>query len=156
MLIVTVILINPILVTGQNSKNKSRKANSALIEKVKYRNLFKEAGYSQKEIDKKLAKAYYDVFEGPNRVYFQEGDSLGYVSDVKNKDARTEGMSYGMMVAVQLDKKEVFDRIWRWSVKYMQHQSGPREGYFAWSVNPQTKKAKFARFCLRWRIVLYN
>ncbi len=105
-----------------------------------YRNLFLEAGYSQAEIDKKVEKAYTDLFEGPNRIYFEVGDSMGYVSDIKNKDARTEGMSYGMMVAVQLDKKEVFDRIWRFSKKYLQHQSGPREAYFAWSFNPQTMK----------------
>jgi oligosaccharide reducing-end xylanase len=132
--------ILPILAISQ-SKKKIEKSESKMPQ---YRNLFKEAGYSQTEIDKKLAKAYYDVFEGPNKVYFEEGDSLGYVSDVKNKDARTEGMSYGMMVAVQLNKKEVFDRIWRWSVKYMQHQDGPREGYFAWSVNPETKKQNSA------------
>ncbi|MBN1181574.1 MAG: glycoside hydrolase [Bacteroidales bacterium] len=105
-----------------------------------YRNIFLEAGYSQKDIDAKLGKAYYDLFEGPNRVYFEEGDSMGYVSDIKNKDVRTEGVSYGLMIAVQLNKKDVFDRIWRWSKHYMQHQGGPRDGYFAWSVNPQTGK----------------
>jgi oligosaccharide reducing-end xylanase len=45
-----------------------------------------------------------------------------------------------MMIAVQLNKKDVFDRIWRWSKKYLQHQEGPREAYFAWSINPQTMK----------------
>ncbi len=105
-----------------------------------YRNLFLEAGYSQSEIDKKVEKTYADLFEGPNKIYFEVGDSMGYVSDIKNKDARTEGMSYGMMVAVQLNKKEVFDRIWRFSKKYLQHQSGPREAYFAWSFNPATMK----------------
>lgn len=130
------VFIIPTLAIGQN-KNKTENSN---LKKTHYRNLFKEAGYSQSEIDKKLAKAYYDIFEGPNRVYFTEGDSLGYVSDIKNNDARTEGMSYGMMIAVQLNKKDVFDRLWRWSVKYMQHQNGPREAYFAWSVNPHTKK----------------
>lgn len=134
--VLILILTAPVLVMSQN-KNKMEKSK---LKAPQYRNLFKEAGYSQVEIDNKLAKAYSDIFEGPTRVYFKEGDSLGYVSDVKNKDARTEGMSYGMMVAVQLDKKEVFDRLWRWSVKYMQHQSGPREGYFAWSVDPITKK----------------
>ena len=123
------------LAIGQNKKKTEKPVVAPA-----YHNLFKDAGYSQSDIDKKLAKAYYDVFEGPHKVYFEEGDSLGYVSDVKNDDARTEGMSYGMMVAVQLDKKDVFDRLWRWSVKYMQHQSGPREAYFAWSVNPHTKK----------------
>ena len=69
-----------------------------------YRNVFFDAGYSQKEIDAKLEKAYHDVFEGPGRVYFEVGDSMAYVSDLKNHDARTEGLSYGMMVAVQLVK----------------------------------------------------
>ena len=104
----------------------------------KYRNVFLEAGYSQEEIDAKLQKAYSDLFEGPNRVYFEVGDDMAYVSDLKNHDARTEGLSYGLMVAVQFDKKEIFDKLWRWTVKYMQHQEGPREAYFAWSVNPQT------------------
>lgn len=106
----------------------------------KYRNVFLEAGYNQADIDAKLAKAYFDVFEGPQKVYFEVGDSMAYVSDVKNHDVRTEGLSYGMMIAVQLNKKDVFDRLWRWSKAYLQHQSGPREGYFAWSINPQTLK----------------
>jgi len=105
-----------------------------------YRNFFREAGYSQADIDKKINQAYYDVFEGPGRVYFEVGDSMAYVSDLKNHDARTEGLSYGMMVALQLDKKDVFDRIWRWSKKYLQHQEGPREAYFAWSINTATMK----------------
>jgi len=106
----------------------------------KYRNVFLEAGYKQADIDAKLAKAYSDLFEGPHRVYFEVGDSMGYVRDLKNKDARTEGLSYGLMVAVQFNKKDVFDRLWRWSKKYMQHQSGPREAYFAWSLEPKSGK----------------
>ena len=106
----------------------------------KYPNTFKLAGYNEADINAKVDKAYHDLFEGPNKVYFEAGDSMGYVSDIKNHDARTEGLSYGMMIAVQLNKKEVFDRIWRWTKKYLQHQSGPREGYFAWSINPAAMK----------------
>ena len=65
---------------------------------------------------------------------------MAYVSDLKNHDARTEGLSYGMMVAVQLNKKDVFDRLWRWTKKYMQHQGGARDAYFAWSVENKTGK----------------
>jgi oligosaccharide reducing-end xylanase len=32
-----------------------------------------------------------------------------------------------------MDKKDIFDKLWRWGKKYMQHQDGIREGYFAWS-----------------------
>lgn len=126
--------------SAQKKKPGKSTASQPAITTGKYRNLFLEAGYKQSDIDKKLAKAYADLFEGPNRIYFEVGDSMAYVSDLKNHDARTEGLSYGMMVAVQLDKKDVFDRIWRWSKKYLQHQSGPREGYFAWSINPETMK----------------
>lgn len=120
--------------------NESAIAGNVSSEGDKYRNVFLEAGYSEKEIDGKVEKAYKDLFEGESRIYFEVGDSMAYVSDIKNHDARTEGLSYGMMIAVQLDKKDVFDRIWRWSKAYLQHQSGPREGYFAWSINPKTMK----------------
>ena len=98
-----------------------------------YRNVFAEMGYSEKEIDAKLKEVFDGVFYGPNKVYFEVGDSMAYISDIKNHDVRTEGMSYGMMIAVQFDRKDIFDRLWRWSKHYMQHQSGPRKGYFRWS-----------------------
>ena len=108
-------------------------AVSIPVEAGNYRNVFVEMGYQPAEVDAKVQEVFNDVFRGPNKVYFEVGDTLGYVSDVKNHDARTEGMSYGMMIAVQFGEKDIFDRLWRWSKKYMQHQEGPREGYFAWS-----------------------
>lgn len=131
--------LSPDRLKGQSPKPGSA-AHQRALKPGTYRNLFREAGYQQAEIDRKIETAYHDIFEGPQRVYFEVGDSMGYVSDVKNHDARTEGLSYGMMIAVHLNKKEVFDRIWRWSKKYLQHQTGPREGYFAWSIDPQTLK----------------
>jgi oligosaccharide reducing-end xylanase len=125
-------------IKGKQGKMKPWKKGA--WETGKYRSVFLDAGYKQADIDAKLAKAYHDVFEGPNRVYFEVGDSMAYVSDLKNHDARTEGLSYGMMVAVQLNKKDVFDRLWRWTKKFMQHQGGPRDAYFAWSVKPETGK----------------
>ena len=103
------------------------------FETRKYRNLFVEMGYQPAAVEAKLQEVFNDVFRGPNKVYFEVGDSMGYVSDIKNHDARTEGMSYGMMIAVQFGEKDIFDRLWRWSKKYMQHQDGSRKGYFAWS-----------------------
>src|SRR5689334_5122203 len=138
LLILTAVSV-PVFLPAQSTKQKS-KANKAAFYSGVYRNVFHEAGYSQSAIDEKVAKAYHDLFEGPNHIYFEVGDSMAYVSDIKNKDARTEGLSYGMMIAVQLNKKDVFDRIWRWSKKYLQHQDGPREGYFAWSYSTVTNK----------------
>lgn len=98
-----------------------------------YRNYFLEMGYKQKDIEKKVDEVFNDVFYGPKKCYFEVGDSMAYISDVKNHDVRTEGMSYGMMIAVEFNRKEIFDRLWRWCVKYMQHHDGELKGYFAWS-----------------------
>ena len=98
-----------------------------------YRNLFREMGYSQSDIDRRMKEIFDGLFYGPDKIYFEVGDSMAYISDIKNHDARTEGMSYGMMIAVQMNRKDIFDRLWRWSKKYMQHQDGPLKGYFAWS-----------------------
>ncbi|MDD4514278.1 glycosyl hydrolase family 8 [Massilibacteroides sp.] len=103
------------------------------FETREYRNLFAEMGYKQADIDAKLKEVFDGVFFGPDKVYFEVGDSMAYISDIKNQDARSEGMSYGMMIAVQFDRKDLFDRLWRWSKKYMQHKDGPLKGYFAWS-----------------------
>ena len=103
------------------------------FETREYRNVFVEAGYSPKEVDAKVNEVFEEVFFGPDKVYFEVEDSLAYVSDVKNEDVRTEGMSYGMMATVQMDRKDMFDKLFRWCKKYMQHQDGPMKGYFAWS-----------------------
>lgn len=110
------------------------------FETHRYRNLFAEMGYAKTEIDRKVDEVFHDVFFGENKVYFEVGDSMGYISDVKNHDVRTEGMSYGMMAAVQFDKKDIFDRLWRWSKKYMQHQEGPYKGYFSWSCTTDGRR----------------
>lgn len=106
---------------------------SGAMKTGRYRNLFKELGYTDKEVADKLEEIFHGVFAGPDKVYFEADDSTAYISDIKNNDVRTEGMSYGMMIAVQLDKKDIFDRLWRWARKHMQHHEGPRDGYFAWS-----------------------
>lgn len=98
-----------------------------------YRNLFVEAGHSEAEVEAKLREVFDDVFKGKHRCYFEVGKDMAYISDIKNNDVRTEGMSYGMMIAVQFDRKDIFDRLWRWTKKYMQMQDGPMKGYFRWS-----------------------
>ena len=88
------------------------------FETRQYRNVFVEMGYEPAAVDAKLKEVFNDVFRGPNKVYFEVGDTMGYVSDIKNHDARTEGMSYGMMIAVQMGEKDIIDRLWRWARRY--------------------------------------
>ncbi|MFC1792515.1 glycosyl hydrolase family 8 [Planctomycetota bacterium] len=114
----------------------------------KYRNLFVEAGYSPQEVAGKINTAFKQLFHGdPNTqaVYFPAGKNtngpLAYIYDIHNKDVRSEGMSYGMMIAVQLDKKAEFDTIWNWARTYMYHDDpkNPGYGYFSWSVKRDGK-----------------
>lgn len=107
-----------------------------------YRNLFAETGKSEEEIQKKIQDAVDIFFYGSEeeRIYHPAGDDMGYLEDTGNHDARTEGMSYGMMLCVQLDKKEEFDRIWKWSKTYMYMEEGENEGYFAWSCKVNGEK----------------
>lgn len=105
----------------------------------KYRNLFQEAGYSQEQVDQRLADLWNTYFLGDKdneRLYYEVDDDMAYILDVNNNDVRSEGMSYGMMICVQLNKQEEFNKLWKWAKKYMQHKPGDeREGYFSWKLD---------------------
>ena len=108
----------------------------------KYRNLFGEDGHSQKEVQAKIDAAYQQLFHGDPQtqsVGFASGTNengpLMYITDWNNHDVRTEGMSYGMIIAVELNKKADFDAIWNWAKSYMyiSDPKAPSYEYFAWS-----------------------
>jgi oligosaccharide reducing-end xylanase len=109
-----------------------------------YRDLFAEQGHTAAESRAKIEKAFQQLFHGDGqeeRIYFETGANengpLAYMTDWANNDARTEGMSYGMMIAVQLDKKREFDALWNWANTYMliTDPQNPSVGYFAWSMS---------------------
>jgi oligosaccharide reducing-end xylanase len=109
-----------------------------------YRNLFAEQGHHQSQIDAKINAAFQQLFHGDKSsqaVYYETGSNangpLAYITDVAHHDARSEGMSYGMMIAVQMNKKHEFDAIWNWANTYMlvTDPNNPSVGYFAWSMN---------------------
>ncbi len=100
----------------------------------KYRNVFAEIGIDEAETERRLEEIRYTFFEQEGeRVYVPVGADMAYVTDTGNHDVRTEGMSYGMMFAVQLGRKAEFDRLWKWAKTYMWMDEGENEGYFAWS-----------------------
>ena len=107
----------------------------AAFEKKQYRNLFSLIGKEDQEVKDRLDQIFETFFYGSEeeRIYHPAGEDMGYLEDTGNHDARTEGMSYGMMICVQMDKKEEFDRIWKWACTYMWMEEGESEGYFAWS-----------------------
>lgn len=82
----------------------------------------------------------YDA-DGEHTVYYEVGDSMGIIVDTGSNDVRTEGMSYGMMISLQLGKRDVFDRLWRWAKTYMAYPTdSPWDGYFCWQCSLDGKQ----------------
>ncbi len=101
-----------------------------------YQNLFGALlGKSDSAVHVRLNSTFQQLFYGDDsteRVYYPVGADEAYIEDIEYHDVRTEGMSYGMMIAVQLDRKAEFDRLWKWAKTFMQHRTEPRKTYFAW------------------------
>ena len=93
----------------------------------------KYLGKTDEEIQAKLDKMWNHYFKGDNnsKIYYDQGNEA-YIFDTGNNDVRSEGMSYGMMISVQTNHKEEFDKIWNWAKSHMWHKSGGWDGYFAW------------------------
>ncbi|MDR7331234.1 glycosyl hydrolase family 8 [Roseateles asaccharophilus] len=110
-----------------------------------YRNLLRElrSDITEADIDKKLATYWKSLFEGgkDQRIVFPAAATpdgpASYVLDVGNNDVRSEGMSYGMMLAVQMGRKAEFNAIWNWTWTHMRYRSGPRQSYFRWQCKPE-------------------
>nr|AGS54070.1 endo-1,4-beta-xylanase A precursor [uncultured bacterium contig00007] len=122
-----------------------------------YRNLFTEGGWkTSAQVSAKVNQIYNDLFNGtggssnPNeagasKIYYEVGSDMAYIWDTGNNDVRSEGMSYGMMMCVQMDDKTRFDKLWRWARQYMyndrtQNAGGAQRGYYAWQVGTNGNK----------------
>jgi oligosaccharide reducing-end xylanase len=108
-----------------------------------HRNLFAEAGHAPQEVSAKINATFQQLFHGDpgtQAVYYPAGananGALAYIYDPGNQDVRSEGMSYGMMIAVQLNQKTEFDALWNWARTFMYHATSnhPACGYFSWSM----------------------
>lgn len=108
-----------------------------------YRNLFAEAGYSQATITAKVNAAYNQLFHSSNKsqesgeaifIEMPNDSSMAYIWDTGNNDVRSEGLSYGMMIAVQMNRQDDFNKLWKWATTYALNKSGDMKGYFAWQT----------------------
>jgi oligosaccharide reducing-end xylanase len=131
------------LTAGSSLDSKTAVNGSGAFATGHYRNLFVEDGHAPEQVKAKVDAAFQQLFHGEpgtQAVYFPAGTNangpLAYVSDIGSQDVRSEGMSYGMMIAVQLDRQAEFDAIWNWAMTYMYHDStnSPAWGYFSWSM----------------------
>ncbi|WP_243677589.1 glycosyl hydrolase family 8 [Weissella confusa] len=96
---------------------------------------FTDFGYTQAQIDEKFQQVLDTIFTNEEtKFYYDNGDGTAYFTDTGNDDVRTEGMSYGMMIALQLDDQVMFNKFWAWVNKYMLITDGPMHGFFKWSA----------------------
>ena len=102
---------------------------------MRYPNWFARIGISDEAARARVQETFNTIFFDPEEKFYHDVDAdSGCMEDTGNIDARTEGMSYGMMMTVQMDRKDLFDKLWCFAKRYMYHESGKYQGYFAWSV----------------------
>ena len=104
-----------------------------------YRNMFAEFGYSEAEVTARLNEVYDQLFHSTDKankaLFIPVGTDMAYIWDVGNNDVRSEGMSYGMMMALQMDRQDDFNKLWKWASTYSLNKTGELKGYFAWQVS---------------------
>jgi oligosaccharide reducing-end xylanase len=82
------------------------------------------------------------------RVYYElpQDRSMAYIWAVDANDIRSEGMSYGMMIAVQMDMQEQFDKLWKFARTFMQFPANSNltawRYYFRWQGSVNTSNAQ--------------
>ncbi|MEN9306804.1 MAG: hypothetical protein RL173_736 [Fibrobacterota bacterium] len=102
-----------------------------------HRNLFVEIGKSSTDVDTKINAAFEQLFFGDastERIYREVGTDEAFIDAVDSKDIRSEGQSYGMTIAVMMNRQDVFDKLWKFAKNKMQQKSGDLKGYFAWQL----------------------
>jgi len=102
-----------------------------------YRNLFNEMGYSQASVDSKVNAAFQQFFFGDSateRLFYTvpADTTMGFI--YASGFVLTEGQSYGMMTTLQMNRQDLFNKLWKFAKTYMQQKSGDLQGYFSWKV----------------------
>lgn len=87
---------------------------------------------TESEIQSKLNELWNHYFKGNNnsKVYYETG-SEAYILDTSENQVVSQGMGYGMMICVQTDHKNEFDKLWKFAKNHMWRRSGAWDGYFA-------------------------
>lgn len=109
--------------------------NGGAAETGAYPNYLAEIGIGDQQAKALVEQAFHTIFFDPEENFCHHTDEDAWcMVDTGNVDARTEGMSYGMMMCVQMDRQDIFDKLWTFSDRYMRMREGRNQGYFAWSV----------------------
>lgn len=93
-------------------------------------------------IDNRVEATFQQLFHGDSdtqAIYYTTADGCtdptlaeneACIRDIYHDDIRTEGMGLGMLIAVELDHREEFDKLWSYAKRALRYSSGPNAGYF--------------------------
>ncbi len=87
------------------------------------------------QVNAMVNDAFSQLFFGfpvTEAVFRDQGDGTAYIEDIYHGDVRTDSMGYGMLTTVQLNQREVFDKLWAWAKANMMPTSGPSAGLVFW------------------------
>jgi oligosaccharide reducing-end xylanase len=94
-------------------------------------------GKSDSEISGKIERVFEQLFHGDpstEAIFVPVGTDKAYIVDSFHNDVRTEGIGLAMIITVSLDKRDEFDRLWRYA-KSIQVVDGAAQGYFPSQCN---------------------
>jgi len=103
----------------------------------RYPNLFSEVlGVAPADVQAKMTSIVEQLFHGTEQdqaIYFElsSNPAQAFIQDINSNDIRSEGQSYGMFIAVQMNMPTEFDKLWAYAKACMQQPSG----VFAWQMN---------------------
>jgi oligosaccharide reducing-end xylanase len=91
-------------------------------------------GHTDQEISDKINSVFNQLFHGDpstQAIFFPVGTDEANIQDIyHSNEIRTEGIGYGMIITVELDKQTEFDQLWRYAKSELMETSAPTRGYF--------------------------
>ncbi len=121
--------------------------SSGAVSTGTYRNLAAEM--DKTDATSKLSAAWDRMFgtDSNYRLYVPLNENMAYIYAPDSNDVRSEGQSWGMTIAVMMNRRDEFDALWNFAAAHQRNNSGALAGTFAWQVkfnNNQPYKADAA------------
>lgn len=127
----------PVACVPVNSGGSDTTPRAACMAPAASRNLFSDVlCKSAAEVQAKMTGIVQQLFHGTGAdqpIYFElsSNSSQAYIEDIASGDVRSEGQSYGMFIAVEMNMQAEFDKLWNYAKACMQQPNGT----FAWQMN---------------------
>jgi len=92
----------------------------------------------------RMQQQYNQLFIGDDNdeenevIMYADGSDRAYIKDIASNDILSEGMSYGKMIAVQMNDQATFDKLWRFTKTYMQNS----DKTLAWRLSASSPFSK--------------